>query len=312
MNRDQLICGSHRSTHESLTHNVVHEALLFPKHIHEGRAQQSLSFIAGMSCLLGGLEVVYEHYRGSYGQRIMYAPVVTSALATVGCLLGVANRSMARTVMPVASSTLLVNGVIGFFYHIRGVARKPGGWRIPVFNIVMGPPLFAPLLLGIGGYLGFLASFMRREDNPGSRPSGHWLWSKEISTGHFQKHMAIATSIAALLSGAEALYSHYKNNFRYMLQQISPLIIAPALCAVAILALFKPKAARKAMAVLSVFAIFDGTAGFFYHVRGVFRRPGGKRQLFYNIVYGPPVLAPLLFAAAGFLGLLACIMRREK
>ena len=32
---------------------------------------------------------------------------------------------------------------------------------------------------------------------------------------------------------------------------------------------------------------------------------------FYNLMYGPPVFAPLLFAAAGFLGLLASLLRRE-
>jgi hypothetical protein len=32
----------------------------------------------------------------------------------------------------------------------------------------------------------------------------------------------------------------------------------------------------------------------------------------YNIVYGPPLFAPLLFAASGLLGLLASLLRREK
>jgi hypothetical protein len=32
----------------------------------------------------------------------------------------------------------------------------------------------------------------------------------------------------------------------------------------------------------------------------------------YNIVYGPPLFAPLLFAACGFLGLLASLLGREK
>ncbi|HEX6839099.1 MAG TPA: hypothetical protein VF334_21115, partial [Polyangia bacterium] len=59
-------------------------------------------------------------------------------------------------------------------------------------------------------------------------------------------------------------------------------------------------------------AIANGAVGFLYHGRGVVRRPGGTRRLGYNIMYGPPILAPLLFSAAGFLGLLASVMRREK
>jgi hypothetical protein len=32
----------------------------------------------------------------------------------------------------------------------------------------------------------------------------------------------------------------------------------------------------------------------------------------YNIIYGPPIFAPLLFAASGFLGLVASLLRRES
>ena len=51
--------------------------------------------------------------------------------------------------------------------------------------------------------------------------------------------------------------------------------------------------------------------GFFYHARGIVRRPGGFKHLAYNILYGPPIFAPLLFGAAGGLGLLASLLRRS-
>jgi hypothetical protein len=57
--------------------------------------------------------------------------------------------------------------------------------------------------------------------------------------------------------------------------------------------------------------MIDGTVGFGYHVRGILRRPGGKKTWLYNILYGPPIFAPLLFAACGALGLLASVLRRE-
>jgi hypothetical protein len=67
---DLLVPGLRGPRRESISRKVLTEGLFFPVHIHEGRAQKSLSFIAARSSLLGGLEVVYEHYRGSYGQRI--------------------------------------------------------------------------------------------------------------------------------------------------------------------------------------------------------------------------------------------------
>ena len=43
------------------------------------------------------------------------------------------------------------DGVVGVVTHIRGVMRKPGGFREPIYNIVMGPPLLAPGSLVPGG-----------------------------------------------------------------------------------------------------------------------------------------------------------------
>ena len=71
-------------------------------------------------------------------------------------------------------------------------------------------------------------------------------------------------------------------------------------------------AARTVLPVMSVLAIADGAIGLYYHGRGVLRRPGGLKKPLYNVIYGPPIFAPLLFAACGAIGLLACLMRREK
>jgi hypothetical protein len=38
----------------------------------------------------------------------------------------------------------------------------PGGFSVGQYNVVMGPPIFAPLLLCSVGLLGFVASLLRR------------------------------------------------------------------------------------------------------------------------------------------------------
>ena len=63
---------------------------------------------------------------------------------------------------------------------------------------------------------------------------------------------------------------------------------------------------------LSALAVANGSIGFGYHVRGVLRRPGGTKKLVRNVIYGPPIFAPLLFAASGFLGLLASVLGKPK
>jgi hypothetical protein len=296
-------------------------------HIREGRFQRSLSLVAGLSSVIAGLEVSYEHYRGSYSNPIMYTPVILSGALFVSGLAGAASRRAARTLLPAVSAVTVADCLIGFGFHIRGIQRKPGGWRLPITNIVMGPPIFAPLLFGTSAYLGLVASFLRREKSSpqirrhqaaaGSRFLPRKLQQHEITLvqeireGRFQRHLAVATAAASFFSGVEALYSHYKNNFKY-LAQWTPIVIAALLTGTALVAVGSPRAAKKLLPTVSALAIADGALGFFYHARGVARRPGGLKHPVYNVMYGPPIFAPLLFAACGVLGLLASMFRRER
>lgn len=316
---------------ERVPRPIIRDAVLIDQHIREGRFQRSLAMIAGVSALLGGLEVTQQHYQGSYGQRIMYSPVFISPFLLLAGVWGAFNRRVARTLLPISSLVLLGDGIIGFIFHIRGIARKPGGWRIPVFNISMGPPLFAPLLLGIGGFLGLIATFLRREDDPGvdttarKAPTHHWRpryiprgvrgealkIEHEIREGRFQKMLAGATAVSALLNGAESLYSHYKNNFKFK-SQWTPVLLSPIIALAGVWAIFSRRVARTFLPVVSLLAALDGAFGFWFHAKGIARRPGGMKTAGYNFLYGPPIFAPLLFAATGFLGLLASLLRREK
>jgi hypothetical protein len=296
-------------------------------HIREGRFQRSLALMAGLSSVIAGLEVSYEHYRGSYSNPVMYTPVILSGALAVSGVAGAVNRRAARTILPFVSALTLADCLIGFGFHVRGIKRKPGGWRLPITNIVMGPPIFAPLLFGTSAYLGLVASFLRREDSSpqvrlhpaatGSKLLPKKLYRHEITLvqelreGRFQRHLAVTTAAAAFFSGIEALYSHYKNNFKY-LAQWSPIVIAAALAGTALAAAGSPRVAKKLLPAVSMLAIADGTVGFYYHARGVARRPGGLKHPVYNVMFGPPIFAPLLFAACGFLGILASMFRRER
>lgn len=296
--------------------------------IREGRFQSWLALIAGLSSVLSGAEVAYEHYKGSYSRRVMYTPVILSAALAAAGVSGFFSRRAARTVLPAISVLTLGDCIVGFYFHVRGIQRKPGGWRLPIVNIVMGPPVFAPLLFGVSAYLGLVASFLRRSEREDGhalpRPThpNHWAariarghepisWTQDVREGRFQKQMAIAAAISASFSGFEAWYSHYKNHFRYKAQW-TPVLIAPMLMAAGIGAVKSPRVAHTWLPALSTVAIADGAVGFGYHVRGIVRRPGGMKKPIYNLIYGPPIFAPLLFAASGFLGLLASFLRREK
>jgi hypothetical protein len=296
-------------------------------HIREGRFQRSLSLLTAVTSIVSGLEVAYEHYRGSYSRRVMYTPVILSLLLALAGLAGFFSKRAARTVLRWIAFVTLVDAGVGFYFHVRGIYRKPGGWRLPMTNMIMGPPVFAPLLFGTSAYLGLIASYLQREESTHDDASGKDSWiarllpssesralisaEQDIREGKFQQQVAIVAGVSALLSGFEAYYSHYKNNFRYKAQW-SPIIIAPLLAGVAFGSTRCRKLATTALPAMSAVAAADGAVGFYYHARGVLRRPGGRKHLLYNIMYGPPIFAPLLFGAAGMLGGLASLLRRRS
>jgi hypothetical protein len=107
-------------------------------HIREGRFQRSLSLLTAVTSVFSGLEVAYEHYRGSYSRRVMYTPVVLSVVLAFAGLAGFFSRRAARAVLRLVSAVTLADAGFGFYFHIRGVKRNPGGWRLPMTNMIMG------------------------------------------------------------------------------------------------------------------------------------------------------------------------------
>jgi hypothetical protein len=191
---------------------------------------------------------------------------------------------------------------------------------LPVTNIVMGPPVFAPLLFGTSAYLGVIASYLQREESLGTL-SGHVTETRErfgqtdfrsdIRAGRFQKHLCVVCAIGTVASGAEAWYSHYKDNFKNKVQW-SPVLLTPVLAGSALLSLRSKRVANTLLPLAAAAAMIDGVVGTGYHIRGIVRRSGGTKKPLYNILYGPPIFAPMLFAACGLLGMMAYLMRRER
>lgn len=292
------------------------------EHVRKGCFQRSLCLIVATTSIASGLEVGYEHYKGSYSNPVMYTPVILSGVLAGTAIAGIFSRWGARVALRTTSLLTLADGIIGFYFHIRGVARKPGGWRLPITNIVMGPPIFAPLLFGTSAYLGLMASYLRREEElHSSEERAHEVidavtpqkpdWREDLRYGRFQRHLSAVTLCWAFFSGFEAWYSHYKSNFRFKVQW-SPVLLTPLLMASAIGSIRSRRLANTALPASSALALANGAIGFYYHARGIMRRPGGMKKPIYNVLYGPPIFAPLLFAACGFLGLMASLLRRER
>jgi hypothetical protein len=130
--------------------------------IEHGKFEQALSGLTAGAAVVTGAEIFLEHDRASFGNPWMWAPVALSPIAVAAGLAGVTSRRAAKTFLPLASLLVIANGLQGLWLHVRGIARRPGGWRMLRYNVEMGPPLFAPLMVTAVGGMGLLASVLRR------------------------------------------------------------------------------------------------------------------------------------------------------
>jgi NAD(P)-dependent dehydrogenase (short-subunit alcohol dehydrogenase family) len=131
--------------------------------IEHGRFERSLSGLTALSALVTGAEVYLEHYKASFGNKWMWSPIVLTPPLVAAGIGGVFSKRWAKTALPVTATLYAANGLLGEYFHARGVSRKPGGWKLYSYNLPMGPPISAPGLMTMVGGMGLLAALLRRE-----------------------------------------------------------------------------------------------------------------------------------------------------
>lgn len=142
---------------------AVHGIDRLVRNIEHGRFERMLSALTAGAALVNGLEIFLEHDRASFGDPWMWAPIALTPPMIAAGVAGFASRRAAKTALPLVSAFVLANGVQGTVLHVRGILARPGGLSEARYNLEMGPPLFAPLLMAMVGGMGVLASVLRRE-----------------------------------------------------------------------------------------------------------------------------------------------------
>jgi hypothetical protein len=134
---------------------------------------------------------------------------------------------------------------------------------------------------------------------------------RNFRRGRAQRLLSAATAASALPLGVEIYVNHYGGSFgnRWMW---TPVILSPALSAAGVAGVVSERAAKTVLPALSALFFLDGAAGVFFHLRGAYRKPGGFKEATYNLVMGPPALAPGALTMVGGLGLAAALSRRER
>jgi len=148
--------GRHRGEPKQLAERALYD-------VAHGRFERSLAGLTAMAAVVTTAEIYFEHYKASFGNKWMWSPVVVTPPVVVAGIGGVFSRHWAKRWLPITAGIYTINGLMGEYFHVRGVARKPGGWKNASYNVPMGPPIAAPGLMCMVGGMGLLAAVLRRE-----------------------------------------------------------------------------------------------------------------------------------------------------
>lgn len=147
----------------AVVEDAAHGIDVLVRNIETGRFERSLSALTAVGSVITATEIYLEHDRASFGNRMMWLPVALGPVGFVAGMAGAINKRAAKTLLPAVSAAIVANGLQGTYLHLRGIGQRPGGWRLGLYNIEMGPPLLAPLLMSMVGGMGLLAAILRRE-----------------------------------------------------------------------------------------------------------------------------------------------------
>ncbi|HVW18364.1 MAG TPA: hypothetical protein VHB30_08955 [Solirubrobacteraceae bacterium] len=137
-------------------------------------------------------------------------------------------------------------------------------------------------------------------------------FARNARAGRLQRTLAATAAASAAPLALEVYLEHYRGSFADRWEW-APLVCTPPMIAAGVAGVASERAARTLLPAVSALYAANGVVGTALHLRGVWRRPGGLRgEPLYNLVMGPPLLAPGSFLLVGALGLLAGVVRRER
>ena len=271
------------------------------------RAARALRRSASLLALSVLADSSVEHYRGSFDNPAMSAPLAASLLSLAAGLHGMSERAQAdgagRRLRRAAHAGAAAVGVAGGAFHLYNVLKRQG--RFSWHNLFYGAPLGAPFALALSGALGLCAE---RLDTAAADGAGRAPTLAGLPAGR-----ALAALTAAGLTGtvAEATLLHFRGSFQNP-AMFAPVVLPPvaaALTARAACGAAAPVATPRRRHRFTRFWLrlttALGFAGVGFHAYGVARSMGGWRNWSQNLLSGPPLPAPPAFAALASAGLAA-------
>jgi hypothetical protein len=87
------------------------------------------------------------HYRGAFNNPLMYAPFTAPLLAAAASAWFVVDPGTpVRSALTPLFMLTFLTGFVGVGMHLRGLDRQMGGLHAWLFNLLQGPPVWAPTM----------------------------------------------------------------------------------------------------------------------------------------------------------------------
>ena len=242
-----------------------------------------------------------EHYRGSFHNRAMYAPLASAALALGGSLHGTTDRGAApHPARDAIYAVAALTGIAGLGFHAYNINKRPGGWSW--LNLFYAAPIGAPFALTLAGLLGRGAEKARGLGN--GRPV-------KILGLPLQRLLAAVSAAGLAGTVGEAALLHFRGAYHNP-AMVLPVSVPPVAATLLGAAAVSPnrRTHRLARGWLRLTAIL-GFAGVGLHAFGVARNMGGWRNWSQNVLNGPPLPAPPSFTGLALTGLAALALIEE-
>ena len=135
---------------------------------------------------------------------------------------------------------------------------------------------------------------------------------RNLRAGRVQKTLSAMTAASAAPLAFEIYLEHYKGSFGDKWEWV-PIWLTPAVVAAGVGGVYSERVAKTALPLASGLYGACGVLGTVLHLRGVMRKPGGlSEEPWYNLIMGPPLLAPGSLGLIGAMGILAAVSRRER
>jgi len=256
----------------------------------EQRAGRTVHLGAGVLALSVLADSALEHYRGSFHNKAMFAPLVSSTLSLATNAPAAFGARAPLPVLDAVQGAAAVTGAAGLGFHAYNISKRPSG--LSWLNLFYAAPIGAPFALALSGFFGRCAVRLARD-------------SKTLFGWPAGRFLAATVAGGLLGTAGEAGLLHFRGAYHDPFM-VLPVTVPPVAAGLLGAAALKPSPGLRKAARVSLMATAAlGVAGVGFHLFGVSRNMGGFRNLSQNLLNGPPVPAPPSFLGLAAIGLAA-------